>query len=84
MNEECKRERKIAVHPEKCQCCWICVMQCGLRFDKSISPTASKVAVDPYYGMWPEIRFSDECDLCGICARHCPTGAIAFKDNNSQ
>ena len=82
--EENSGERKISVFPEKCQCCWICVMRCGLRFDKMINPKASKMAVDPVYGLWPKIYFSEECDLCGICARHCPTGAISLTDTGSE
>ena len=76
-----KEGRKIVVDASRCQCCWICVMRCGLRFDKSINPKSAKIIVKPYYGFWPEISFTEDCDECGICVRHCPTRAIDFEKN---
>ena len=73
-----EKEKVIVTDESKCQCCWICVMRCGLRFDKFFTPRASKIKVEPNYRIWPEITFKDDCDQCGICVRHCPTGAITF------
>jgi len=78
-----RKERKIVVDATKCQCCWICVMRCGLRFDKTINPRAAKIRVSPYYGCWPDIQLTEECDACGICVRHCPTGALAFETKSA-
>ena len=73
-----ERKRELVVDATKCQCCLVCVMRCGLRFAKAVNPSAAKVTVKPFYGMWPEISFSDGCDQCGICARYCPSGAISI------
>ena len=73
--------REIAVDPKKCQTCWICMMRCGLRFDKTSNPNAAMIRVVPSYNAWPTIEFADGCDGCGICARYCPAGALILKED---
>lgn len=67
----------INVAAEKCQGCLICIMRCGLRFEKMFSPRASMIKVIPRSDGSHEICFTDGCDQCGICARHCPSGALS-------
>lgn len=76
-----KEQQKIVVDTSKCYCCWICVMRCGLRFDKCVNPDAAKIRVNPHYDRWPEISFTEDCDSCGICVRHCPSKALSFEEN---
>ncbi len=70
----------IIVDSEKCQGCLICIMRCGFRFDKSFNPQASKITVIPYLNRAPEISFAEECDRCGICVTHCPSGALSSEN----
>lgn len=68
----------IVVDQEKCVGCFTCMLRCSLRHDYgyAFSPGASKVKVTPLLEGINEIIFDDECDTCGICARHCPYDAI--------
>lgn len=67
----------ITVNPEACTGCLTCVMRCSLRFDRSFCPTEAQISVIPYADeKVNEIRFSDNCDTCGICARYCPHDAL--------
>ena len=84
MSNSNEEARKILVDATKCFCCWLCVMRCGLRFDKSMNPEAAKVMVKPNYDSRPEISFAEDCDSCGICARHCPSGALAFEGDTGE
>ncbi|MBW1915954.1 MAG: 4Fe-4S binding protein [Deltaproteobacteria bacterium] len=72
------REKKtsIAVDAERCQGCLICVMRCSMRFDKSFNPETSRIRVIIHFDRSPEIHFTEECDKCGICAKHCPSGTL--------
>ncbi len=81
MPETDKEHKKIVVDETKCQCCWICSMRCGLRFAKYVDPQAARIRVNPCYDRWPEISFAEDCDQCGICVRHCPSGALVFEED---
>ena len=70
----------IAVYPEKCVGCLICQLRCSLRFTDSFNPARAKILINMASDMLgAEITFTDECDLCGICARNCPYGALEIK-----
>lgn len=77
-----KERPPIIVDAEKCQGCLICIMRCGLRFDKLFNPEASKITVTPYLDRAPEISFKEHCDRCGICVRHCPSGALSSENRD--
>jgi electron transport complex protein RnfB len=70
----------IAVHPEKCVGCLICQLRCSMRFTDSFNPSRAKIIINMASDMLgAEIIFTGECDLCGICARNCPYGALEIK-----
>ena len=73
-----KKRPAIIVEAAKCQGCLICIMRCGLRFDRSFNPQAARINVIPYFNRSPEISFKERCDRCGICVRYCPTGALSY------
>jgi len=83
MRDGNKKKHKIAVDVAKCQTCWICMMRCGLRFDKMSNPAAAMIKVVPSFeNAYPVIEFAEGCDGCGICARYCPTGALVLDKNS--
>lgn len=73
----------INLEAERCQGCLICMMRCGFRFEKLFSPRASKIKVVPCLDGSHEIYFTDGCDRCGICARHCPSGALSVEKQSA-
>ena len=81
MPDENKKNREITIDPTKCQTCWICMMRCGLRFNKTSNPAAAMIRVVPSYNVWPTIEFDEGCDGCGICAKYCPTGALILVED---
>jgi len=80
MAERNRRVFDILVYPEKCVVCRICQMRCSLRLTKSFNPIRAAILVDSVSrGLGANITFSRLCDDCGICARHCPYGALELK-----
>jgi ferredoxin len=70
----------IEVYPENCVGCLICQLRCSLRFTDSFNPAQAKIIINMASDIvGAEIVFTDECDLCGICARNCPYGALEIK-----
>lgn len=49
-----------------------------MRFEKAFNPSKARIKVRRLVGRDTEyeISFSKECDVCGICARYCPYGAL--------
>jgi ferredoxin len=66
---------KIAVHPERCKTCGICMLQCSFAKEKKFSPSDSRIIVG-WEGYEPSINFREDCDECGICARFCVYGTL--------
>ena len=70
----------ILVHPERCVSCLICQLRCSIRLTKSFNPARAAIIINPAKDrLGAEITFTQECDLCGICARHCPYGALEIR-----
>ncbi|MBW1785044.1 MAG: 4Fe-4S binding protein [Deltaproteobacteria bacterium] len=68
----------IKVDPDKCTGCFICELWCSFRFEKAFNPSRAAIRVqrlvegDTEYA----ISFTNKCDNCGICVRHCPYNAL--------
>lgn len=74
----------ILVHPERCVGCLICQLRCSLRLAHSFNPARAAIQVDrTSSGLGASLTFIEACDNCGICARHCPYGALELKRKES-
>ncbi len=72
-----KQVFQILTHPEKCTQCTVCQLRCSMRLTKTFNPAESAIAIHPRLSrIGSEIVFTEACDSCGICARHCPYGAL--------
>lgn len=73
-----KKGPPIAADPSKCCGCLICELRCSLRFEKAFNPSKAAIKIVRLVGAENEfeISFTEKCDNCGICARHCPYGAL--------
>ena len=73
-----KKGPRIHIFTDHCAGCLICELRCSLRFEKAFNPSQAKISVrrlvnaDSEY----EITFEEDCDNCGLCARHCPYEAL--------
>lgn len=72
-----RRVFDIAVHPQKCTQCLVCQLRCSLRLTRAFNPARSAIVIHGLRdGPGAAITFTEACDACGICARHCPYGAL--------
>ncbi|MBU2548573.1 MAG: 4Fe-4S binding protein [Proteobacteria bacterium] len=78
MTEPAKQGPPIRVHAERCAGCLICELRCSLRFEKAFNPGRARIRVRRLVGAESEysVELDEGCDRCGICARHCPYGAL--------
>ena len=72
----------IKIYAENCTGCLICELRCSLRFEKAFNPSKARIKIRRLVGANTEyaITFDDDCDKCGICARHCPYEALIQKN----
>ncbi len=76
---------QILTHPESCVLCTVCQLRCSDRLTKAFNPHASAITIHPRKGqIGAEIAFTPECDSCGICARHCPYGALELQRKEAR
>ena len=76
--EQKKKGRPIEIFADRCAGCLICELRCSLRFEKAFNPSKARIRVLRLVGADREysVDFEDDCDRCGICARHCPYEAL--------
>ncbi len=73
-----KKGPPIHIFSHRCAGCLICELRCSLRFEKAFNPSRARIKIrrlvmaDTEYN----IVFDEDCDNCGLCARHCPYGAL--------
>jgi ferredoxin len=82
MMEKPKKGPPILADASKCAGCLVCQLRCSFRFEKEFNPSKAAITIrrlvdgENEY----EISFTDRCDNCGICVRHCPYGALMFEE----
>ena len=74
------QERRILADDEKCNGCLMCQLRCSDRFEKAFNISRAAIRVDRFAKGATDffISFTDKCDACGICARHCPYEALTW------
>lgn len=73
-----KKGPPIEIYEERCVGCYICALRCSLRLEKAFNPAKARIKIRRLVNANTEysISFTEECDNCGICVRHCPYGAL--------
>ena len=81
MREIGYRAFELLVYPQKCTGCITCELRCSWRFYKQSQPTAAAIVIDRSESgnLGSKITFTEQCDLCGICGRYCPYGALVWQ-----
>lgn len=80
-----QRVFKLLVHPEKCSGCYTCQVRCSMRLNRVSSTTQTAIVIERSPNQFgSNISFTDECDLCTICALFCPYGALERVRNDSE
>ena len=75
-----RRDVDIVVHPDKCTGCLLCQIWCSFKLTGTFNPSLSAILVDTALsGVGAIISFTEECDLCTLCARYCPYGALEIR-----
>ena len=72
-----KRVYDLVVNPEKCSGCYTCQVRCSMRLHRVASSAQTAILIERVpYQQGSTISFTEECDLCTICALFCPYGAL--------
>jgi NADPH-dependent glutamate synthase beta subunit-like oxidoreductase len=66
----------IVVDVAKCVGCTICALWCSMKYDNAFNPSRAQIKIGELGMAQYAISFENECDVCGICARYCPHGAL--------
>ncbi len=70
-----KEKGKPVVDYDKCMACGVCIMACPLSCLE-----LTKVGVDKYNKVYPELIDSDGCNSCALCIKSCPIETIELKE----
>lgn len=70
---------------EKCTGCLRCQLACSDTYTLAFNPSAARLRVE-MSGADCQIRFTEECVECGICADQCFYGALTKteREDNGQ
>lgn len=66
----------ITIEVDKCVGCMTCVLRCASRIDDTMAEEKAKIRVHPMLERANDLIFTEDCEVCGICARYCPYGAL--------
>ena len=81
-----KKGPPIQVFAEHCAGCLVCELRCSLRLEHAFNPSRARIKIRRLVGAETEysIAFTDECDNCGICARHCLYEALVQEKKHGR
>ena len=67
---------RINVATENCSGCLRCELACSDAYTKAFNPSRARIQVK-MSGADCDVKFTEECIECGICADHCLYGALS-------
>ncbi|MBN1689499.1 MAG: 4Fe-4S dicluster domain-containing protein [Dehalococcoidia bacterium] len=73
-----KDNRSITADSARCAGCLTCMLHCSFRSLNKFNLSKSYISVERLTDRENEfeITFTDGCDACLLCGRHCPYGAL--------
>lgn len=66
----------IQVDNTKCTGCLTCALHCSYTKLDLFNPMNAYIRVCKHYEQPNSISFTEDCDRCGVCVRHCAYGAL--------
>ena len=69
---------KIISNPDNCTGCRVCQLICSFVYYQEFNPSKSNIIILDEYELTPIIKFSEECNNCGQCAKNCLYGALTL------
>ncbi|MGD2125019.1 MAG: hypothetical protein PVG99_02995 [Desulfobacteraceae bacterium] len=66
---------EIQVMPERCTGCLRCLLACSDFYTKAFNPSQARIRV-LVSGTECSIRFTEECNECGVCVDQCLFNAL--------
>ena len=77
VRSEENRVYDLLVDSDKCCGCYTCQFRCSLRLTKLSAPAETAIIIERAPNqVGSVISFTDQCDVCTICALFCPYGAL--------
>jgi ferredoxin len=71
-----RNPRKITADKSKCTGCRRCQLACSQRRTGEYNYSKANIDVEEDDYSVTLIKFTDDCDLCGLCIRYCEYGAL--------
>lgn len=69
--------KNLITHEDVCIQCLCCQFECSMVKQKEYNPSKSyiKLIYDEDF-LTKGYEFMEECDVCGVCVKACPVGAL--------
>ncbi len=68
---------------DRCTGCLRCQLACSELYIQAFNPSEARIRVD-MSGLNCSIRFTDECEECGVCADNCFYDALQKAEKEAE